>query len=83
MFYGTSNDVYVVKKSVIGSSYAAYATLTGFANYVCDIKLTRDKTYVAIGSMSKFNVYYYNSTNDSFTVIQEESFGARFWHLKI
>ena len=79
--YGTSNDVYVVKKS--GGTYSALTTLTGFANYVSDIKITPDKTHFVVASMSQFNVFAYDSSDDSITEIQQVTLGSQFWNMKI
>ena len=59
----------MVKKSG-GGTYSALTTLTGFPNHVSDIKITPDKTYFVVGSMSQFNVFTYDSSDDSIAEIQ-------------
>lgn len=80
-YYGTGNQVYVAIRS--GSTYTALTTLGGMANYISDIKITTDKQYIAIASMSQFNIFFYNTGSRSFTQLQETVLGGMFWHMKI
>ncbi len=73
--------VYVVKRS--GSSYVSLTTLSGMANYISDIKITTDKKYVAIASMSQFNIFYFNTGSNKFTQLQVKTLGSMFWNMKI
>ena len=66
-----------------GATYTDLTTLTGMGNYISDIKITTDKTFIAIASMQQFNVFTYDSSTDSFTEIQEVYLGSQYWNMKI
>lgn len=72
--------MYIAKRS--GGSYTSLTSLGGMANYISDIKITPDKRWVAIASMSQFNIYYWNG-GSSYTMKQQTNLGGMFWHLKI